>query len=326
MKLFFITNSLSDLANPDAKILKSVKNSLLLSTGVEEVFSPDYANAIIIQEKNSFKNFRYISELLEDPLVSKYPDKIFTINTDDCATGLLKGIYTCLPGSRFNAEVYRSVPYMEFPNEFVFANYSHYPEPIYLASWRGNTKSNKIRSKMIQLFQDNDRLCLESTDSWLNHNSHEKEDYVNLIRKSRFSLCPAGWAPASFRIYESMALGKCPVIIADQFVSPKGPNWKEFALFFPEKKIHKLSAFLLEHEHQADDLGKKALAAWEKHFSVEHISQYYADSLISLICSTPKVSKKKELEKWTSLKLQWSNKWTLPQRALNKIKKIKNSF
>lgn len=315
---------MSELSDPDAKILYRTKNELLLLTGVEEVFSPYNADAIIIQEINSFKNFRYISELLEDPIISKYPEKIFTINTDDCATGLLKGIYTCLPGSRFNAEIYKSVPYMEFPNEFVFANYSNDPEPTYLASWRGNTKSNKIRSKMIELFQDNDRLCLESTDSWLNHNPHEKKDYVNLIRKSKFSLCPAGWAPVSFRIYESMALGKCPVIIADQFVSPTGPNWKEFALFFPENEIRNLSTFLLKNEYRADELGKKAFAAWKKYFNEEHISQYYGDSLISLIRSTPKVSKKKELARWTSLKLQWNNKWTLSQRAVNKIKKITN--
>ncbi|MDB5009963.1 MAG: hypothetical protein JWQ06_752, partial [Mucilaginibacter sp.] len=250
-----------------------------------------------------------------------YPEKVFTINTDDCATGLLRGLYTSLPKYRFNSGIYTSVPYMQFPNDLVFTEGYNKITPKYLASWRGNAKSNKLRPKMVNLLESRSEYCIEKTDSWLNHNHDEMKDYVNLIRAAKFSLCPAGWAPVSFRIYESMALGRCPVIIADNFVPPKGPNWNDFALFYPEKDIMRLSSFLSHKEHLAYDLGKKAFNAWQQYFCRDVIKEYYANALLSLIRLTPKTSKEAEFKRWKSLSLNWNNNWTIPQRLINRVRK-----
>ncbi|MDB4999240.1 MAG: hypothetical protein JWR76_317, partial [Mucilaginibacter sp.] len=310
MKLLFVDKALSDLSDSDAQILYAIKEILLSVKDIEEVCNPEKADAIILQEENSFKNFRYIKDLESDELISAYPQKVFTINTDDCATGLLRGLYTSLPKYRFYPGVYRSVPYMQFPNDLVFNKDNDKVTPMYLASWRGNTKSNGLRQKMVRLLKAKNEFCIEKTNSWLNHNDDEKNDYVNLIRAAKFSLCPAGWAPVSFRIYESMALGKCPVIIADDFVPPHGPNWNKFALFYPEKDIAGLSSFLLSKEHLANDLGENAFNAWQNYFSRDVIKEYYANTLLSLIRQTARTSKEAELKRWKSLKVNWNNKWT----------------
>src|SRR4051794_16456424 len=117
MKLFFLDINSCVLSETEVEILNSVRDILISKSGIEEVFAPETADAIIIQEKNSFKNFRYIKDLESDPIISKYPDKVFTINTDDCATGLLRGLYTSLPKTRFNPGIHASVPYMQFPNQ-----------------------------------------------------------------------------------------------------------------------------------------------------------------------------------------------------------------
>jgi hypothetical protein len=284
-----------------------------------EALNPDAADAIIIQEANSFKNFRYIKQLLCDPFVSRYTEKIFTINTDDCATGLLKGLYTSIPKQRFHPSIHVSVPYMEYPNELVFCKHQNL-KPQYLASWRGNLKSNPIRKKMIQLFHSNPNFNFETTNSWLNHNQDEKKRYVDIILNSKFSLCPAGWTFVSFRIFESMALARCPVIIADNFLPPKGPDWKEFALFFPENNLRDLYHFLMKHDSLYKQLGEKAYNAWQDFFSPAVLRKYYATSLLSLIRSTPKTSKEAEIKRWKSLNVFWNNKWTVPQRVVNKIR------
>jgi hypothetical protein len=320
VKLFFVNNSNSGLADPQSQILSRIKGSLF-ALGATEVGQPNLADAILIQEITSFKEFRYIKKLKNDELISKFSHKVFTINSDDCATGLLRGLYTSLPRYRYNHFIHTSVPYMEYPNELIFFNYKDVFEPFYLAGWRGNTKSNKIRLKMIEKLQNRPRYQIETTDSWLNHMRDEKEAYVNLIRNSKFSLCPAGWAPVSFRIYESMALAKCPVIIADDFVPPKGPNWKRFALFFPEKKMASLDDFILKHESQYDQLGKQAYEAWQGYFSPDRIEKYYALSLINLIKKAPRCTRQSEISRWESLYLFWKNKWTMPQRFLNKIER-----
>ena len=320
MKLFFTRENSTSLSDKDSKILTAIKEYLLLVEGVKEVFKPHKADAIIIQEENSFKNFSYIKNLDFDRLISVYPEKVFTINSDDCATGLLRGLYTSLPNYKYNPDIHAIVSYMHFPNEFVFAEHNDQQAPIYLAGWRGNTKSNSLRSKMASLFEDRSDFCMEKTNSWLNHDEHEKKTFVNVILSSKFSLCPAGWAPVSFRIYESMALGRCPVIIADHFVPPKGPDWNDFALFYPEKDLTGLPSFLLQNEHLAKDLGENALEAWRKYYCADVIKQHYAHTLLSLIRQTPRTTKEAELKRWRSLNMYWKNKWTIPQRILNKIR------
>src|SRR4051812_46218725 len=97
MKIFFANNICCKLADPQSISLFQTKEALLSFYDVQEATHPDSADAIIIQEINSFKDFRYIRKLLDDPFISKYLSKIVTINNDDCATGLLRGLYTSIP-------------------------------------------------------------------------------------------------------------------------------------------------------------------------------------------------------------------------------------
>src|SRR5436305_3537023 len=138
---------------------------------------------------------------------------------------------------------------------------------------------------MIDLFQLNPDFQIEKTNSWLNHQMEEKKAYANIIQNAKFSLCPAGWAATSFRIFESMALGRCPVIIADNFEPPVGPNWKDFALFFPENKLNDLHSFLRKNENRYEQLGDKAFEVWQEFFCPSQIKKYYANVLLSLIKS-----------------------------------------
>ena len=59
--------------------------------------------------------------------------------------------------------------------------------------------------------------------------AQNKQYYKNVLEQSRFSLCPSGAGPASIRIYESLACGAIPVILADTFRFPqvKGVDWSE---------------------------------------------------------------------------------------------------
>ena len=117
MKIFFVDANWSALADGESRMLHRVKDILLRKEAVKEVSSPELADVILLQEKGSFKDFRYIHKLLQDPVISRFTEKVFTINSDDCATGLLRGLYTSLPRSRFNSRIHSSVPYMDYPNE-----------------------------------------------------------------------------------------------------------------------------------------------------------------------------------------------------------------
>jgi hypothetical protein len=321
MDILFLNNELSPLADEESRILSAIAVELSKYKHIKAVSDPETADVILIQERGGFKDFRYISELERDPIISRYPHLVYTINTDDCATGLLRGLYTSLPRSRFNPFSHIAVPYFSYPNEFIYSAEERNGHRKYLASWRGNTKSSLVRPKMMDALSRYPSVRLEATDSWLNHGRDEKVQYVDLILDAKFSLCPAGWAPVSFRIYESMALGRCPVILADEFVPPAGPDWESFALRWPEQSVKNLYSFLCERETDAQQLGLKAKAEWERWFSPNVIALYLVDALFTLLDDSPQSSRSQEMKRWRSLELFWSNRWTLPQRALNKARR-----
>ncbi|EYU36147.1 hypothetical protein ABFS82_14G240200 [Erythranthe guttata] len=72
--------------------------------------------------------------------------------------------------------------------------------------------------------------------------------YQSEIARSKFCLCPLGWAPWSPRLVESVALGCVPVIIADgiRLPFPSAVPWAEISLTVAENDVDSLGD-ILEH-------------------------------------------------------------------------------
>ena len=322
MNLYFLTPQDSALAARDTSFLNSIRAELLGRSGVSEAISPAEADAILIHEEFSFKEWRYIQKLLAAPVIGTYPHKTYTINTDDIASGLLRGIYTSLPRNRFDPAIHRAAPYMWYQNELVLERPTPTTTgPQFLATWRGNVSSNtKLRRSMIRACNCSTSMLAEPTHSWFNqHTVEEKRRYIDVVRNGRFSLCPAGCAAVSWRIYESMALGIAPVIIADAFMPPRGPDWDSFSVRIPESSLHHLEAVLQHYSPEYKSMGALARSAWEEFFLPSRIASYYCDALMELLCNRPQEnSRGAELRRWQSFRMQWSNSWTILQRALKR--------
>jgi len=56
------------------------------------------------------------------------------------------------------------------------------------------------------------------------------KEYAKAILNSQFVLCPAGWGPATYRLFETMEMGRVPVTLSDEWVPPPGPRWDEFSI------------------------------------------------------------------------------------------------
>jgi len=295
-----------------------VKRSLLEDFAdrlqVEEVGTFQEADICIIREFSSYKGHRYAKRLMEDRVLGPFLHKLLTINTEDGPTGLLKGLYTSLPKSRYDARVHRAVPYAvnpETPSQAI-------PTRPYLASWRGNVRSNPIRRRLVALYGKSPGFQIEATESWFNHDQRERMHYAELMKSSSFSLCPAGWAQATNRIYESMAQSVAPVIIADEYVPPSGPDWEKVALFIPESRIKALPTILAIKLDGAEIMGREAGAAWSAFFSPKAIHRYYASSLVDLVLSPDCITTSEaERNRINSLAIRWKNGWTFPQRVLS---------
>lgn len=331
MNIFFVEKNISSLACEDNFLIAALQEILTEKYNLNKVKNPELADVILVHEENSFKTWRYIDELQEDKIIGQYPHKTYTINTDDCATGLLKGIYTSITKNRYNSKLHKVAPYYNYPNKYIEPETKHNVltrDKGKIATWRGNTKSNKkLRCKIIETFSKDSDFVLETTDSWLNHNDQEQLHYKELMVKGKFSLCPAGWAPVSFRIYESMMLGIAPVIISNQYVYPNGPDWSNCSIRVSEREVKNLKNILKIHENNFKQIGLNALNEWNEFFNGEKMIEYYAKELVDCFESNlNNISREMEISRWRSKEMYFSNGWTFPQRVINKISKIRHSI
>jgi hypothetical protein len=119
---------------------------------------------------------------------------------------------------------------------------------------------------------------LSSTDK-----SGYEQNYLDVMNRSLFVLCPRGIGPCSYRLFECMQLGRVPVIIADSWVPVPNIHWDEFSVRVAQKDITHLSDILFAKKDAAVEMGRKARLCWEKHFSPEVSLEQIATSGMELI-------------------------------------------
>lgn len=301
---------------------------MLKHLGMSEVDNPAFADALVIQEAVGYKNWRYITQLLDDPLIGRCIAKTYTINQDDCATGLLKGAYTSLPRRRFDRSRHCLIPYPTFPNPLIATtDPQSLGTPTHLASWRGNPIScPRLRKTLLSRFQSHPSFLIESSQSWLNHGDSEISRYVEVLAAGLFSLCPRGWSPMTYRLYESLAFGRVPVILAEGIVLPDGLDWPAISLQVPEHNIRHLPRILEEHRATAGEMGQQGRQAWLRHFGPAALRIGIAKSMGALIArgNHSSVDPAQEVKRLKGLAMAWSNRWTPPQRLLNRAQKLFN--
>ena len=323
MRIRFLTPSEAPLANPDVALIESLRTEMLQRPGILEARNVADADALVIHEPWAFREWRYIARLMADSVIGRAPHLVYTVNSDDAATGLLRGAYTCLSKNRFDPQLHAAIPFFSQPNDQVVPNAGFRTEdaPL-LATWRGNPKSQRrLRGRLLDLYTDSQIFQVESTESWWNHDAQEKLHYIRLLRAGKFALCPAGWGAASIRIFEAMALGVPPVIIADEFVEPAGPDWKSFSIRVREADVDLLEPILERYGGRHEEMGALAHRAWLEHFQPSRLTAYLADALLHCMHENTHSSPSEEFRRWRSHRMYRTNGWTLPQRLSRRIKR-----
>jgi Exostosin family len=106
--------------------------------------------------------------------------------------------------------------------------------------------------------------------------------YCEILRDSKFALCPRGTGTGSIRLFEAMSLGICPVIIADAWLPPIGPEWNQISLRIAERDIGNIGQILLSHERDHVEMGLLAQRAWLKYFADESYFNYIVDACFAM--------------------------------------------
>ena len=98
------------------------------------------------------------------------------------------------------------------------------------------------------------------------HNNNTRM-YNLVLLKSRYSLCPSGSGPNSIRLWESLAVGSIPIILADTLELPEHKLWSKAVIRLKENNINNLSNILKEIDEKEEfEMRKNCLILYE-HFS-----------------------------------------------------------
>ena len=240
----------------------------------EIVSQPNRADVVIFQRHDFL-------QLQQSQLFQNNKSKSITLSQTDRPGFFVPGIYSSNyvhPLSRTRAKTY-SYFYQKpgAKNRYIEAYRNKSLPKKYLFSFIGGCTA-PVRHRLIDLYEKpSDSFCVENTTSLYSHwcssanhsqaQRHRQESYVLNVKESLFYLCPRGAGHGSIRLFEVMELGTAPVIIADGWIPPDGPDWEEFAIFVPEKDIAKLEEILEQHRDRAKAMGIKAKQAFETYFA-----------------------------------------------------------
>ena len=105
-------------------------------------------------------------------------------------------------------------------------------------SFTGNFDSHPLRRRMAEAIANIDPAgnTIQLTHTFAGPADHQRSRYLQSLRDTRFVLCPRGSGLNSVRFFETMAVGRIPVLISDETKLPLEDiiPYQEFVLFLPE--------------------------------------------------------------------------------------------
>lgn len=226
------------------------------------VDDPEEADLILFVEHSTDAG-AYYQDVRTHPVYARWRDRCQLLSTTDRVIPFLPGVYTAIERRWYRSAWVRSGPYLRVE---VTAPASDAPEadgPRYLFSFVGTPNSAPVRKEIVALAHP--RAMIRNT-AVANRNALSPGQYARALRSSSFILCPRGGGTSSIRLFETMALGRVPVIISDQWVAPRGPDWPSFSLRVAERDVREIPALLEAQEARAPEMGRLAGEAWEQWF------------------------------------------------------------
>jgi hypothetical protein len=282
--------------SPFDAFFRSAKNS-----AHQLVSDPEEADIIFFCDEGR----QPLTDPFSNSLYGRYWDKCFIFAQNDFPITVVPGLYASLKKGEYDHGWCRTGFYAwDCPSpssNIVFTRYDQVPfpqNPEYLCSFAGSCQNARIREKLKELryprylVLDVNRDTVKANTlgdrEWIKRLQHQ---YRTLIGNSKFSLCPRGKGTNSFRLYESMAMGRAPVILSDDWVSPREIPWEEFSIRIPERDYRSIFSILEQEEHRAAELGQRAREVWEQYFHPDSIFDHAVASFLD-IRSLGKTSKR----------------------------------
>lgn len=138
----------------------------------------------------------------------------------------------------------------------------------------GNIGSHPVRKKLAELVKhlELDSFVEDTRKPFYFHSKEKQKDlelaYNLVMNASRYVLCPRGVGLNSIRFYEALALGKVPILIADDCKLPYATELEKAIIRVPENNLEQLP------DKIAGFNVNKALEARKFYMEFLHISKF----------------------------------------------------
>jgi hypothetical protein len=223
--------------------------------------------------------------------------RIYIFSQNDYPIAWAPGVFASLPrsGIRLGA----------FAGGFFIAHQHHEPGGLgeylrgtsladcdLLWSFVGTAENAPVRAQVMALRDE--RGLTEDTKRWSDttrwrwqtdrkvEGAESFRSYAAALQRSKFVLCPRGRGPSSIRLFEALQVGRCPVILSDDWLPPAFVAWDTCSIQIPEAEVNQLPAILREREEDAEQLGTAARKVWERYYAPERCLNTLVRSCIAI--------------------------------------------
>lgn len=158
-----------------------------------------------------------------------------------------------------------------------------YHSKSHLVSFVG-ADTHPIRGKIKKMFSDTPGYAIHVRDKWTHRITEDEQQlFMEVTKRSNFTLCPRGYGLSSYRLYEAMKLGSIPVYISDRFLLPFQDelDWNRLAVIVPECSLCFLKEILSNISYsQVQNMRSYIWKVYEDYFSYEGAAQQIKNRLL----------------------------------------------
>ena len=225
---------------------------------------PDAADLVLFPQCHMLPADWRLETIREHPLTSRFFEKIVVFDERDRTWCAFPGAYVSMAAPHFDRRYQR--PWAYFPVQ----PSDHSARPDLLFSFIGSP-SSRCREPLFTLGHPDAVVEQVRGFTFYDPSSADFENrrarFREVLLRSRFVFCPRGRGTSSIRLYETLAAGRVPVIVSDDWVQPRGPNWDDFSIRWPEGRVKGLVETIEERDDEWSQMSAAAVAAHRDFFA-----------------------------------------------------------
>jgi Exostosin family len=251
---------------------------------------PARADALLSVDVHQHYDDPLLTSVRRHPLARRYMDKTFVYDERDVPIFTFPGIYVSASPRSLHRRSMVGGPYDHVLNRVAPAT----EPPDLLYSFQG-ADVHPLRATILGLshprgvVRDNDGVDFfrqQETDPAILHQA--RHEYAELVRRSKFVLCPRGRGPTSFRMYETMRAGRVPVVISDTWAAPPRVDWNRCIIRVAQKDARDIPAILERAEDRWPELAAAVQDEYRRHLAPDRLWHHYCTSIGELARQSPR--------------------------------------